>query len=657
MKLASLHAFSAAVFGIITLTVAGPIHVATAANSASEIPVGAFAQLPKMQEVSLSPDGTHIAYFYPQKGRSHIVIKSMINRDQAPVVLPPVDKLIFTRVDWANNDRLLFVGEYYSQRNGTETTETRLGSITKDGQELDWIVKPQRVESVRGTLATQEVPPQIQDDILSLLPNDPDHILLTLDDNLDGKYEVRKINVHNGKFKYARGGMRGIQKWMADADNVVRLGWGYHKSTFVVMYLTPDGEWIDAKQTNWWDQGWRPTGFTEDPAVVYALGTGDSGKDIVRKLNITNGQLGEIVFSNDFHDAEGVVFDGTSGKAVGVRYVDDYPRIQYFDPEFARLQRSLEKAFPDMLVEMLTMSQDKKQILVEVSSDTDAGVVYLWDRANKSMDSLEEMRPGLDPALMATSKPVSYRARDGVEIPGYLLLPRGAENSKNLPTVMLPHGGPSARDSRQFDYLAQFIASRGYAVFQPNFRGSTGYGDRFRNAGFKQWGGLMQDDVTDGAKWLVEQGIADPQRMCIVGWSYGGYAAAMGAIKTPDLYQCAASVNGVLDLPRMVIDDKKYIGGRSWTKRMGLEGEDLKTVSPTHRASEIKIPLLLIQARDDTRVHDDQARQMAKAMSKNNKQAEVVMVDFGGHSLIHAESRTTALSKIEAFLAQNIGTK
>jgi len=272
------------------------------------------------------------------------------------------------------------------------------------------------------------------------------------------------------------------------------------------------------------------------------------------------------------------------------------------------------------------------------------------------MDSFVELRPGLDPDLLAFSKPIAYRARDRLEIPGYLLLPRGSDG-KNLPAVILPHGGPHVRDSRAFNYMAQFIASRGYAVLQPNFRGSSGYGPRFHQAGIRQWGGRMQDDLTDGVKWMVEQGIADPNRVCIVGGSYGGYAAAMGAIKTPDLYQCAVSINGVLDLPRLVSDDKKMIGGKSWIKGMGLEGAKLKEVSPYHRAAEITIPMLLIQARDDTRVHDDQATRMAKAMTKNNKAKEVVMIDFGGHALNHSGSRKIALTKIEAFLAEHIGER
>ncbi|MEQ9562599.1 MAG: alpha/beta fold hydrolase, partial [Woeseiaceae bacterium] len=271
----------------------------------------------------------------------------------------------------------------------------------------------------------------------------------------------------------------------------------------------------------------------------------------------------------------------------------------------------------------------------------------------KSLDAIAEIQPGLSGDNLSHVKPVSYLARDGQAIAAYLTVPRGAVAEK-LPLVVMPHGGPQARDNQSFNFLVQFLASRGYAVFQPNFRGSTGYGKAFEQAGFKQWGGLMQDDVTDGAKWLVEQGIADPDRMCIVGWSYGGYSAAMGAVKTPELFRCAASINGVLDLVRQISEDKDYIGGRRWTEHMGLTDEKAREVSPYHQAEAIRIPMLIVQALDDSRVTREQGQRMARRLEKLDKPVEYVEVRQGGHSLGNESARLAMLEALEKFLVQNI---
>ncbi len=629
---------------------------ADGAKTPSELPLEAFAQLPLMQNAKLSPDGSHIAFFYPIKGRNHIVIQPVFNPDGRKVV-PPPGELEFNWLNWANNERVVFSLEFFAERFETEVTETRLGSIKRDGTDSKFIIKPANPKSTTGSKLSrtgQGVAPQLQDNVIAWLPDEPDHILVSLDEDFDGKSEVRKVNVNNSDYSNVRGGIQGVQWWMVDADNVVRLGWGYYRSEFTVRFLNNEGDWKSATRSDWWDRGWRPIRFTEDPMVVYAFGPGDSGRKVVVKMNITDGSIVENVFDNGDYDIDSVKIDGLSGRPVGVSYTTHQGRTKYFDKEYDRLQRTAEKAFAGMVVKLVSLSADRKQLLVKVSSDTDPGVLYYWDRAAKSMDVLTELMPGLKPELLSPVKPVSYSARDGYDIPGYLTLPVGSAD-KNLPTIVLPHGGPAARDDQSFWFLTQFLASRGYAVLQPNFRGSTGYGYSHRDAGRNEWGGLMQDDVTDGAKWLVESGIADPERLCIVGWSYGGYAAAMGAVKTPDLFQCAASINGVLDVPRMVNDDRKYIGGKAWVKDWEREGASLSDISPYHQAGRITIPMLIIQAKDDTRVHEEQGERMAKQLGKLKKQVDYVTVDLGGHSMTNTPARKVILESLDKFLSDNIG--
>jgi dipeptidyl aminopeptidase/acylaminoacyl peptidase len=331
-------------------------------------------------------------------------------------------------------------------------------------------------------------------------------------------------------------------------------------------------------------------------------------------------------------------------------------KITYFDKTLSALQRAIDAAIPNTVNKIVSMTNDRKNVLIRSWSDVDPGTYSFLDREQNRLSFVAEIMPGLAPNLLSPVKPISYKARDGHDIPGYLTVPVGKEGV-HLPTVVLPHGGPASRSDSSFWFLSQFLASRGYAVFQPNFRGSSGYGASFQNAGRQQWGGKMQEDVTDGTHWLIEQGIADPDRICIVGWSYGGYSAAIGAVQTPDLYQCAASINGVMNLPRLIADDRRYIGGSAWVKHIGLDGESAKSVSPFHQVDRIKIPMLIIQAKDDSRVHLDQGKRMARQLKPQKKPVEYVEVELGGHSMTNELARQTILRHLEAFLAENLRTE
>jgi dipeptidyl aminopeptidase/acylaminoacyl peptidase len=252
---------------------------------------------------------------------------------------------------------------------------------------------------------------------------------------------------------------------------------------------------------------------------------------------------------------------------------------------------------------------------------------------------------------------VDYQARDGLSIPAYVTLPPsidGLEEARNLPFVVLPHGGPTARDFLEFDWLSQFLAHQGFGVLQMNFRGSAGYGETFRAAGDRQWGQAMQDDITDGTRWLFENGLADPDRTSILGASYGGYAALMGAVKTPDLFRCAVSINGVSDLPTVIADERDYIGGTYGTRHIGRLWGDRKMLaenSPARRADEITAPVLLIAGEEDRVVPPEHSERMRRAMERAGKAVELVTLEEGSHRLDVGNNRVLALRAIDRFLA------
>ncbi len=612
-----------------------------------------YAKMPVMMGARLSPDGAKVAFLSSVDGRKHLIIEHLHPEFRRYVVLPG-DELDFDWIEWANNDRIVFALSFSGKRWSRETRESRLFSVSSHGQDMISVVKPETHIEIGSRVPKPLPPPQIQDRVVDWLPAEPDSILLAIDGDLDGGLEVRKVDITNAKYKNVTGDSSAINHWMSDRSGEIRLGYGYVGGNLTIRRRTTDGEWHEDHRAEWWHGSFQPLAFTEDPALVYALGTSSSGLHVVYTLNLDTGDLLDLVFEDDQVDAEDIVIDDSSRLPVGVSYTRDYPAIHYFDSTMSRLQASVDKALAGRTNQIASTSANQRQVLILSRVGSHPGEYYLWDRDAGGLSLYSEVLPHLTPEMTAPTKAVAYKARDGLTIPAYLTIPNGKDAAK-LPTVILPHGGPGARDDATYWFLSQFLVSRGYAVLQPNFRGSSGYGEAFELAGRREWGGKMQDDVTDGANWLVAEGIADADRMCIVGWSYGGYAAAMGAVKTPDLYQCAASINGVMNLPALIADDLKYVNGDIWTQHIGLEGEKSKTVSPYHQAERITIPLLIVQAADDSRVHRDQGRDMAKRLKSLDKPVEYLEIDYGGHSMTNEEARAQILRAVDLFLKAHIG--
>nr|WP_269815615.1 prolyl oligopeptidase family serine peptidase [Parvularcula mediterranea] len=274
------------------------------------------------------------------------------------------------------------------------------------------------------------------------------------------------------------------------------------------------------------------------------------------------------------------------------------------------------------------------------------------------MSELPSQYPALDDATLGEVIVTSYKARDGLDIQAFVTLPPGMgslEEAKNLPFALLPHGGPTARDFYGFDWLAQFLAHQGFGVMQMNFRGSSGYGEEFKSAGDRQWGQAMQDDITDGAKWLIGEGMADAGKTSIIGASYGGYAALMGAVKTPDLYRCAVAINAVTDLPKILKDGKDYVGGTYGTRHIGRLWGDRKMLaenSPARRADDIKIPTLIIMSEEDRVVRPDHSEDMHRALKRAGKDTKLVTLPKGSHYLNVGTNRITMLREMDGFLSR-----
>ena len=631
-----------------------------------QLPVETFAQLPSTSQMRISPDGRRLAWLQAHDGRRRLMIAPVDPSEGKVIAIPPPKDLDMAWVRWANDDYLLLSMSFDLRRREflDRTTERRLVSIAADGSGITNMVIPKKKKGLGSNLSAAKAYAQFQDNVIDFLPDDPDHFLLVVNDDQDFStgFAVRWIDVRTGRYK-VMGQTRWMSDWATDHAHELRLKWGYKlvadEEIPLQSYRHPEsGVWIDISDKPI-TTSYTFLDFFDDPRFAYVRAFSESDREGIYKYDMYEHEIVEPVFVHPEYDIDSVLWHPITGALAGVTYIADKEVAVWFDPTLAHLQSLFDKVLAGFENHIVSVSRDFSRVIVLSKSDTDPGVYYLFDRPAKRLSEIAQVYRGLDPKLMAPVRSVSYTTRDGLEIEAYLTLPVGRE-AKNLPTVILPHGGPWARDYKSFDYLAQFFANRGYAVLQPNFRGSTGYGRAFREAGNRQWGRAMQDDVTDATKWLIAQGIADPARTCIVGGSYGGYAALMGAVKTPDLYRCAASINGVTDLPMLISSDRRKVGLSDWIEMIGELGADTKVLrqnSPRRRVDDIRIPILLVQTKDDTRIDIDQGRRMKRALKRAGKDFRYLELERGGHTLQAEESRLALLRALDEFLAENIGVR
>ena len=605
----------------------------------SDQPIEFFSELP-ISKYQLSPLGGKIAYFAPRQGRLVLVVQNLDGGD--PKLVPPwADELELVDFFWKAENVVVFTVHMTLKRPQfrIKTTETRQIAYDLSGNKVYWLGKPKRGSY---TFASQH------ERVVDRLMNDPDHLLLELDFELDAYPSVYKTNVRTGKRKIYHKQKSGINNWHSDDQGLIRAGFGFkvRSSKLNIRYRGKNNEWQNFTREDLLNYEFVDLG--PEPGQLYMMANNEHGTRSMLLVDVESRRSVKTLFSHPEVDIDSMRYHPATGKVIGVEYTDDFRRYEYFDRDFSIVQRSLEKALPGKVVAVTDKSRDANVYMVLAYDDQDPGQYYVYDRDNRQLNYFASHRSNIDPELSSKTQRVNIPVADGRQIPAYLTLPDA--DGEPRPAVVLPHGGPSARDSADWDYLSQFLASRGYVVIKPNFRGSTGYGRSFADKGRLQWGGLMQQDVTDTTLWLVEQGYAIADKICIAGISYGGYAAMMGLIQQPQLYKCGVSVNGVMDLPSLKSKDRNFVGGRDWTKRMGLEGDKDANVSPQQQAKRIIDPVLLIASTNDARISYRQTKRLHKTLKRMKRDTTYVELDTGTHYMLNSESRHGMLVALEQFL-------
>jgi dipeptidyl aminopeptidase/acylaminoacyl peptidase len=618
-----------------------------------ELPVESFSQLPSYIRPTLSPSGNKIAYIinYQSPEIALLTTVDLITGKKQHIVKSDNEERKIRWFTWVNEKTLLVSIVFAAKRYRTDTTETRLLAIDIDGDEP---VQRQVVKTRRGVYDDGRVS-QFQDSVVSFLPDDPEHVLIELDLDVANLPSVYKVNVNTGRKSRITKGKISVRSWMADRQGNLRLGEALSYKTgeaAIRVRIGDDDKWHKMFEFNALEEpGITPLGFAKDPNILY-YNAYQNDKKALFKIHLPSKKI-TLVFADVDYDVDGsLIYSKKTNDVIGINHSNSEDGRIYWNDSRVDFQKSLNKALPDSDVYLVDFSRDENIYLLYTENDYTPGMYYLGDRKGKFLRPILEQYPALVPEVLTEHQFVTYTTRDGTELEGYLTLPLNADGP--VPAILHPHGGPGARESDGFDYWTSFFANRGYAVFRPNFRGSTGYGYEFAQSQMKGWGLTMQDDLTDAANWLVEQKIAKPDSMCIVGASYGGYAAAMAAVKTPGLFKCAVSFAGVTNLKQLVSRSRGYTNSKFVKNQIGNDSDDLEARSPYYQAEKVNIPMLFLHGADDRVVDVEQSRMMVDELQKLDKSVEYIEFENGDHYLSIQRNRHAAFKAMDVFLKTHL---
>ena len=649
---------------------AGLLLVATLARAATPAAFDAaraFGARPTVMGLSLSPDGTHVAYIAPVNGDGSALVTGRFESDfkGRPVMVPDGKPFRLRVCRWVSDRRLVCqVAGIVEDRDPNGVAGllpiSRWLAVDADGSNV------QTLGTHRGTYSRGYL---LHDgDIIDYLPDEDAAVLMSrrytpdthsashIGSDKEGlgvdRVDTRTLAVKSiipprpDAFDYLSDGHGSVR-----VRGVAEQAVGYLSGKLLYYYRMADA--TDWKPLSQYDErersGFQPVAVDHDLNVAYGFRRSD-GRRSLYTIRLDGSLQEQLVYSHPDVDLSGLLRIGRRQRVVGVTYVTDRRQAEIFDPEIKQLLGSLSRAFPQQpLLRIADSSADESKLLVFAGSDTDPGVYYLFDRKARQLATFLVVRAGLEGVKLAKVKPVTYSAGDGVMVPGYLTLPPGQEDAHGLPAIVLPHGGPSARDEWGFDWLSQYFANRGYAVLQPEFRGSAGYGDAwFQQNGFRSWR-VAIGDVLAAGRWLVSQGIADPARLGIVGWSYGGYAALQSAVVDPTLFKAVIAIAPVTDLTALV-EERRYWSDFEVVKEFVGEGPHTREASPIEHADSFKVPVLLFHGTRDRNVGYAQSERMAAKLKSAGVAAELVTFTGLDHQLEDSGSRAEMLRRSDAFL-------
>ncbi|NVK55759.1 MAG: S9 family peptidase [Alteromonadaceae bacterium] len=623
------------------------INIAYAASQ----PIEVFSRLPQFYGVALSPDGQRVAMERnsPDEDLAALMTLDIATGKIYYLLNSDNKKVKINWYKWANNEDLLVSARYEMNDAGQKYFSTRLYVMRYDaeGESPKLVIDWRHIQRYQND---RKYVPQFQDNVIDILPDDPEHVLMAIDISQPHEKSVFKVNINNRKVKRLVRGAKRIRDWITDQQGNVRIGIAldYESGEREIYLRNEDGGFEELYSYNvTTDQPVYVAGFGVDPNTLYIKKYLNDYKALY-KLDLAT-RKETLVYADDNYDVDGsLIYSPLTRDAIGIRHAQAPNGRYYWDDRYGPLQRGLDKLFAGKHNVLSAFSENEEIYLLYSSSDTQPGQYYLGNLKDPQISFLFDQYPDINTEQLSAHQLVTFTARDKVEIEGYLTLPKQGEAP--YPTVIFPHGGPAGRDRAGFDYWVAYFNSRGYAVFRPNFRGSTGYGFSFGESQMQNWGMAMQDDVVDGTQWMIDQGYTDKSKICIVGASYGGFAALAATVKSPELYQCAVSFAGVSDLDRMVYRQRNFLNAKLVKKQLGEDSDDRERRSPINYVENIKTPILLVHGEEDRTVHVEQSEMMADELDDADKPYKYVELPFGDHYLSIQSNRITLFQEMDDFL-------
>lgn len=622
-------------------------------------PIEAYGSLPVVRNAELAPDGNKLAYILSTGKNELLVEYSMLTKKST--ILAKVGSIKARELSYAG-DQFIILRASKTTRVWGYTGEFEHSAAFSLNRETKKI--KQLLNRVRGIHPAQSGLGRI-----TAIGHKGEAVFMPAFMGR-GEHPARdllRVDLKTGRGSKYRRGRSTTLDWLSSADGNIGVREEYsekQREYSVKAYV--DKQWREIYS----EQADRPAlsllGLSADhKSVIFRDRHSGQEYGQIYRLDLDGGEISKPLLVKADSEIAAVISD-RNNIVYGIRYSGNRPSYAFFDPKLEQSVNKFVQRFPGSAVYLDSWSNDWSSLLFYIEGAGSSGNYILYQPDQDSLKNMAYSRPKIKPQNVAEISLLKYKARDKLSIPAMITWPLGVEQSarKNLPTLVLPHGGPEAHDSLGFDWMAQYFASRGYLVFQPNFRGSTGFGSSFRLAGHGEWGKKMQDDISDGVLALIKQGWVDPERVCIAGWSYGGYAALAGGAFTPELYRCIIAGGPVTDLPRMLKQERSAYGHnhfviRYWQDLTGGakgKGDYLKSISPAYNADKFTAPVLLIHGNDDTVVKIRQSKIMAKALKKAGKDVEFIEQDNADHWLSTSKNRLQALQLMDAFLQKHLAS-
>ena len=604
-----------------------------------QIPLEDFFRNSERTAYQLSPDGAYISYMAPYHDRLNVFVRKVSDTDDASVRITNETERSVAGYMWADNERLLFMKDTAGDEN------YQLYGVKRNGTDL------------RAYTAFPGVRTSLIDD----LEEQPGFVLIGMNKRNAEVFDPYRLNIETGELTLLAENPGNIQGWMTDHNGLLRVATAIVDgvNTQVLYRDTEDEPFRPVLTTNFKDVV-SFMEFTPDNREVYAATNLGRDKTVLVRMDPSTCKELELLYENERYDISSISYSRKRKCLLSVYCTGHKEPIRhFFDAEEEALRKRIKAHFPDERYGIADSDKAERNYLIYVGGDRTRGAYWLYDAETDKAEKVAELAPWLKKEEMNEMLPVTYTTSDGLTIEAYLTLPAGLsiEDAHNLPVVVNPHGGPWARDCWGYSSEAQFLSNRGYAVFQMNFRGSTGYGRRFLEASYKQWGLKMQDDITEGVEWLIGQGIANPKRIAIYGGSYGGYAVLAGLTLTPKLYACGIDYVGVSNLFTFMKTIPPY-----WRPMLEMmyeqvgnpdtDAEQLDATSPALHADKICVPLFIAQGANDPRVNKAESDQMVEALKKRGIEVEYMVKDNEGHGFHNQENRFDFYRAMEAFLAK-----